>query len=122
MLCKNIKSYNVNRALKKAVLKNIWSAFFDNMKYKKGIEILLKVIGRVYSKNPGMQTLIDKSMIDTCKQEGASPEQDFFLFFAVGFIVMDYLNINIFVCEGQLILVRKTWLSTLNHWSVITDI
>ena len=40
-----------------------------------------------------------KSMIDICK-EGLSPEQVFFLlFFAIGFIIMGYLNI---ASEGQL--------------------
>ena len=67
------------------------------MKDKKRIEILLKVIERIYSKSPGMQTLIDESMIDICKEEGASTEQVFFAFcFAVCFIVMGYLNIIFF--------------------------
>ena len=34
------------------------------MKEKKKIETLLKVIERVYAKNPAMQKLIDESMID----------------------------------------------------------
>ena len=59
------------------------------MKDKKRMEMLLKVIEKVYSKKPGMQTLIDESMIDICKEEGV-----FLLFFAVGFIFMGYLNIN----------------------------
>ena len=64
------------------------------MKDKKKIEILLQVIKRVYTKNLGTQKLIDKSMIDICK-EVVPPEQAFcFAFFAVGFIVMGYLNIN----------------------------
>ena len=50
------------------------------MKHKKKIEILLKAIERVYTKNPGMQTLIDELMIDICKEEGVSPEQVFFAF------------------------------------------
>ena len=41
-----------------------------------------------------------KSMIDICKEEGVSLEQVFFLlFFAIGFIIMGYLN-N--ASEGQL--------------------
>ena len=32
-----------------------------------------------------------------------SPEQVIFAFFAVGFIVLGYLNIIFFVCKGQLI-------------------
>ena len=64
------------------------------MKDKRKIEILLKVIEIVYTKNPGMQKLVDKSMIDLCK-EGVSPEQVFFVF-ALGFIVMGYLNIFFF--------------------------
>ena len=55
-------------------------SFFSNMKHKKKIEILLKVIERVYTKNPGMQTLIDELMIGICKEEGVSPEQVFFAF------------------------------------------
>ena len=40
-------------------------------------------------------------MIDICKEEGVSLEQVFFflLFFAIGFIIMGYLNI---ASEGQL--------------------
>ena len=50
------------------------------MKDKKKTEILLMVIGRVYTKNPGMQKLIKKSMTNICKEEGVLPEQVFFLF------------------------------------------
>ena len=82
------------------------------MKDKKRIEILLKVIERVYSKNPGMQTMIDESVIDICKEEGVSPEQVFFLlFFAVDFIVMGYLNKN-FLCAKDssiLMVIKKFW-------------
>ena len=68
------------------------------MKEKTKIEILVKVIEKFYTKNPGMQKLIEKSMIDICKEESVSSEQVFFLlFFAVGFIVMSYLNMN-FLC------------------------
>ena len=59
MLCKNIKSYDINRTLKKAVLKKKMISFFNNTKAE-------KIIGRAYSKNPGMQTLIEESMIDIC--------------------------------------------------------
>ena len=51
MLCKNIKLYDINRTLKEAILK---INFFDKMKEKKTIEILWKIIERVYTKNPGM--------------------------------------------------------------------
>ena len=62
----------------------------------KRIKILLKVIKIIYTKSPEMETLINESMIDICK-EGVSPEQVFFsLFFAVCFIVMGYLNITFF--------------------------
>ena len=54
MLFKNIKSHSVNTALKKPVLKKIWLAFFDSIKDKNRIKILLMVIERVYSKNSGM--------------------------------------------------------------------
>ena len=45
------------------------------MNDKKRIKILLKVLERIYSKSPGMQTLIEESMIDKCKEECVSPEQ-----------------------------------------------
>ena len=82
------------------------------MKDKKRIEILLKVIERVYSKNPGMQTLIDESVIDICKEEGVSPEQVFFLhFFAVDFIVMGYLNKKFLCAKDSLFLmvIKNFW-------------
>ena len=72
------------------------------MKEKKKIETLLKVIERVYAKNPAMQKLIDESMIDIWKEKGESPEQVFFLFFAVGFIVMGYPNINFLRAKDSL--------------------
>ena len=37
---------------------------------------------RVYCKNPGIQTLIDESMIHICQDEGPSPKQVFLLFCA----------------------------------------
>ena len=73
MFCKNIKWYDLNRTLKKAVLKRENVSFFGNMKDKKRTEILLKGIERVYSKNPGIQTLIH-----ICKEEGVSSKQVFF--------------------------------------------
>ena len=42
------------------------------MKDKKKIEILLTVIEKAYNRNPGIQTLIDKAMIDICKEESVS--------------------------------------------------
>ena len=80
MLCKNIKLYNINRMLKLAVEK-ILISFFDNIKERKKNEILLKVIEKVYTKNLGMLKLIDKSMIDICKEEEVSPKEVFFCFF-----------------------------------------
>ena len=59
---------------RKLCWKKFWLAF------SKKIETLLKIIERVYTKNPGMQKLIDQSMIDVCKEEGVSPEQVFFVF------------------------------------------
>ena len=38
---------------------------------------------RVYCKNPGIQTLIDESMVHICQDEVPSPKQVFLLFFAV---------------------------------------
>ena len=62
------------------------------MKEKKKTEILLKVTERFYTKNPGMQKLIDESMIDICKKKVCHPKSFFLLFFAVGFIVIGYLK------------------------------
>ena len=59
MLFKNIKLYDVNRTLKRAVLKKKLISFFTNMKDRKKIKILFKVIERVYTKNFGMQKLVD---------------------------------------------------------------
>ena len=75
------------------------------MKNKKKIEILLEVIERTYSKNQGIQTQIDESMMDICKEEGASTKQVFLLFFAVGFIFMGYLNTNFLCAKDSLFLV-----------------
>ena len=100
MLWKNIKSYGIKSTLKKNVLA---FSFFSNMEDKK-VEILLKVIERVYTKNPAIQKLIDKSIIDICKEDKkimCHLNRLFLLFFAVGFIVMGYQNINFVVCEGQ---------------------
>ena len=73
------------------------------MKEKTKIEILVKVIEKFYTKNPGMQKLIEKSMIDICKEESVLSEQVFFLlFFAVGFIVMSYLNMNCLCAKDSL--------------------
>ena len=49
---------------------DILIALFDNMKEKR-IEIMLKKIERIYGKFPGMQVLIDESMIGICKEEVA---------------------------------------------------
>ena len=68
----------------------------------KRIEILLMVTERVYSKNPGIQTFIDESMIS--KGKGVSPKQVFLLLLAVGFIVMGYLNINFLYAKDSLVL------------------
>ena len=50
------------------------------MKDKKKLDILLKVIQRIYDKNPEMWEMIDTSMIEVCVEEGISPEQVFFHF------------------------------------------
>ena len=47
------------------------------MKDKKKHEILLKVIQRIFDKNPETQELIDASMMEVCAEEGVSPEQVF---------------------------------------------
>ena len=73
------------------------------MKDKKRIKILLKVIERVYTKNPGMQTLVYESMIDICKEEGVSSEQVFFAFLCCWLYRYELFKHIFFVCEGQLI-------------------
>ena len=45
------------------------------MKDKKKLEVLLKVIKGIYDKNPGMQEMIDVSMIEIYAEEGISPEK-----------------------------------------------
>ena len=74
------------------------------MKDKKRIEILLEVIERTYSKNQGIQIQIDESVMDICKEEGASTKQEFLLFFAGGFIFMGYLNTNFLCAKDSLFL------------------
>ena len=67
------------------------------MKDKKKIEILLKVIERVYTKNPGMQNLIDESMIDIFK--GVSSEQVFFVFLCYWFYRYGLSKHKFFACK-----------------------
>ena len=43
--------------------------------------ILLKVIKRIYDKNPEVQELIDASMIDVCTEETVLHEQVFSILF-----------------------------------------
>ena len=52
---------------------------YNAMKDKKKLEVLLKVIKRIYDKNPGTQEMIDASIIEVCAEEGVSPEQVFFV-------------------------------------------
>ena len=70
---------------------------YHDVKDKKRIEVSLKVIERIHSKNPEIQKLIDESMIDVCKEEIVSPKLDFFFFFcfsfAFVFTIMGYPNI-----------------------------
>ena len=60
------------------------------------VGVLLKIIETVYTKNPGMQKLIDEWMMDICKEEGVSPEQVFFAGLCCWFYRYE-LNIN-FLC------------------------
>ena len=62
--------------LKKVVSNTI---VINTMKDKKKLEVLLKVIKRVYDENPGMQEMMDASMIEKCAEESVSPEQVFFI-------------------------------------------
>ena len=49
------------------------------MKDKKKLEVIFKVIQRVYDKNQRMQKLIDASLIKVCTEEDVSPEQVFYI-------------------------------------------
>ena len=51
------------------------------MNDNKGVKVLLKVIQRIYNKNPEIQEVIYASMIEVCAEEGISPEQVFFILF-----------------------------------------
>ena len=88
------------------MLKEIWLAFFDKMKDKKRVEILLKVIERVYSKNPGMQTL---SVIETVsnrymqRRRCVTRAGIFFAFLCCWLYRYGLSEQKLFVCEGQLI-------------------
>ena len=53
------------------------------MKDKKRIEILERVIKRIYNKNSGMQELIDASVIDIFTKEVVSPENIFLFLFSL---------------------------------------
>ena len=63
------------------------------MKDKKEIEVLLKVIERLISKNPEIQKFIDKSIMLHVKKRFSL----FLIFFVVVFIIMSYPNIS-FLC------------------------
>ena len=54
------------------------------MKDKEKLKILLKVIQRIYDKNPEMQEVIDASMMKVCAEESIYPEP--VLFFILLFI------------------------------------
>ena len=64
------------------------------MKDNYRVKVLLKIIQRIYYKNPSIQEVIDALMIKVCADEGVSPKQVFFilLFFAVHFIIMTILE------------------------------
>ena len=70
------------------------------MKYKKKVEILLKVIETVYTKNTGTNQWKNYAKKKVCHPNGY-----FLLFFPVGFIVMSYLNINFLCAKDSLFLV-----------------
>ena len=57
------------------------------MKDRNNLEVLLKVIKRIYDKNPGMQEMLDASMVEVCAEECESAEHVFF-YFAVVIIIM----------------------------------
>ena len=53
------------------------------MKDKKSIEILERVIKRIYNKNSGMQELIDAAVIDIFTKKVVSPEKIFLFLFSL---------------------------------------
>ena len=58
---------------------------------------------RVYTKNPGMQTLRDESMIDIYKEESVSPEKVFFAFLYCWLDRFRLSKHKLFVCEREFI-------------------
>ena len=71
-----IKQNRAVSTLKKVILQ---LKSYNIMKNKKKLEVLLKVIQRIYDKNPGMQEMIGESMKDVSADEGVSPEQVLFI-------------------------------------------
>ena len=49
------------------------------MKDKKRTKVLFKLKKKVYDQNPGLKELIEALMVKVCAEEGASPEQVFFI-------------------------------------------
>ena len=67
------------RALKESCVKKILPSFSKKkLKDNKTAKVLLKVIQRLYDKNPEIQEVIDASMKEVCAEEGVSPEHLFF--------------------------------------------
>lgn len=52
---------------------------YNALKDKKKLEFLIKVLQRIYEKNPGMEDVIDASVIEVCAEEAISPEQVIFI-------------------------------------------
>ena len=52
---------------------------YNAMKDKKKLEVLLKVIRRLYDKIPGVQEMTDALMTEIYAEEDVSPEQIFFI-------------------------------------------
>ena len=50
------------------------------MKDNKRDKVLLKVIQRIYDKNPEIQEVVEASMIEVCAEESVFPEHVFFYF------------------------------------------
>ena len=61
------------------------------MKDNKRDKVLLKVIQRIYDKNPEIQEVVEASMIEVCAEESVSPEHVFF-YFAFLFCICFYHN------------------------------
>ena len=65
----------------KSSVEKFWQVFQSKkIKDNERVKVLLKVIQRIFDKNPEIQEVIDASIIEVCAEEGVSPEQVYFYF------------------------------------------